>query len=133
MVNVSSTGLQFVSSQAYRLGEIVAVEIDVSSGATLGAVMCITREVPGSSRVHTYGARFVEFKDHGRQLLNETLAAIWQRRSVNTTAASVPASPAAAVSEPMPPLDQTPPQPDNDRRWGPTIKESPDIPRGTQH
>jgi hypothetical protein len=127
-INVSGSGLLFVSPQSFARNEFIAVSMDVSSGLTLKAIIRITRELPGSSRIYTYGAEFVEFADNGRSRLDETLTAIRQRHSGERKTTIAAPNPGRRDTDSKP--DRIP-RPEttrlNDRRWGPTIEDSPDA------
>ena len=122
-VNVSCSGLLFLSPQAYEKDEVLRIELDLSTGCTLHAAVRIARELPGGTRVHTYGAQFIEFADHGYERLEETLTSIRRRRSGARLLARERAQSGAAPVMPSP-SNPTATRMDG-RRWGPRAEDSP--------
>ncbi len=102
--------------------------MDVTSGCTLKAVIRITRELPGSPRIYTYGAEFVEFSENGRERLDEILSAICQRKAGDSRIVKPETNTTRLAANPKPDADTRPATTRlADRRWGPTIDDSPDA------
>jgi hypothetical protein len=116
-MNVSASGIMFQSPQSYKRNDVFPIEMDVSNGCTLRVVVRIAREIPGSPRVHTYGAQFLKFADDGQKVLEETLVVISQRQAGDRLNSRI-ASQSPVASAP-PHSAQPEPSSLDDRRWGP--------------
>jgi hypothetical protein len=123
-VNVSGSGILFVSPQFYSKDEIVEIEMDISTGCTLRAIIRIARELPGGGRIRTYGAQFLRFAEDDYERLKETLEMILQRQSGGGSML-----PEESPQPTLTPVSAPKPAPSRlvDRRWGPRAEDSPDA------
>lgn len=73
VVNVSRSGLLFLSSERYQVGDLVEMEIGISPLLSHHSVVRIVREEPGEAGQWAYGAEFLTMLEEDRVILHRTL------------------------------------------------------------
>jgi len=73
VLDISVSGIQFLSPLEYQLGDLVEVEIWLGSLTSIRGVVRIVRVAGAVAEGHLYGAEFQQFKDDGRQVLSDRL------------------------------------------------------------
>jgi len=79
VINISATGLLFLSPKRYHIGDMIELEIGISPTGLIRCVTRIVREEPASDEQYAYGAEFKHMTEEDRTQLNEVLLAM--RRS----------------------------------------------------
>ena len=79
IVNVSRTGILFMSPHPFHANEMLRMVIVVRSTCQITCVARVVRQLPGTSRFATYAAEFVGFTEDGQSLFLETLAEVLKR------------------------------------------------------
>src|SRR5438132_12396943 len=77
-VNISTTGLLFVSPLRFRVGDLVTLEIDVNGASFIRCNVKIVRERVGGRGMFVFGATFAEISDAHRKILSEALLKIYR-------------------------------------------------------
>ena len=88
-VDISATGVLFVSADRYRAEELVLMEVAIRPTVLVQGVARIVREIGDSGRCFRYAAEFRDFSADGRRLLKDTLNAI-RRRCLTDTPSDEP-------------------------------------------
>ena len=110
IVNVSETGILFMSPHPFRSNDMLGMVIVVRTTCQIRCVARVVRELPGSSRFATYAAEFVRFADDGQRVLRETLAEAIKRLPAEALPES-PKRPAPKPAVASPPPSQPDPLP----------------------
>lgn len=79
IVDISTTGIQFVSTQSYAKGDMLGMEIVIRPACVIRCVGRVVREATRTARYVIYGAEFVYFSGDGKQLLQSTLTEVVNR------------------------------------------------------
>ncbi len=93
-LNVSPTGLSFITSHRYYDGELLVAELTLGAACVVQCVARVVRELPRSSRFYCYAALFEQFTGNGGELLAETLQLIQRREHLPEEPALAPVAPA---------------------------------------
>lgn len=75
-INVSASGLLFVTPKRYEVDSLVEMEIALGVTRFVRCIAQIVREHPASGGQYAYGAIFHSFHDQDREIYAETLLAM---------------------------------------------------------
>jgi hypothetical protein len=80
-INVSSSGILFASGHRFRVGDVLALDIDIPDSIIVQATLRVVREAPAPVGMVGHAGRFTAISEPHRRVLAEALVSVRREES----------------------------------------------------
>jgi len=75
-VNVSVSGIMFLSPNRFSMGELIQMDITISPQVVVQCYVRVVRVGPPSASYYSYGAVYAKFERNGQQVISDTILSL---------------------------------------------------------